>query len=303
MLLTFGTLVQLFALCGSIFSTSTSDTSDSSLEYLTSSEEILSDTDTEYGPILVGDNVLKSRLDYREYRHLTLPNGLECLLISDDRSLEAAVSLDINVGSTSDPRGIEGLAHFLEHLLFMGTEKYPDEAEYDNFLNTHGGYSNAHTAAEHTNFHYEIPSEYLQQSLDIFSQFFISPLFLESCVERELNAIDSEYMNYFNNDYRRITEVTKHLSSSKHPYHHFFIGNFESLGVTPQEHGIDIRSALIDFYKMHYSANLMRLAVYGNYSLDNLQSIVVSRFVKSLTIIINLLSDEIVLWVRSILER
>lgn len=59
--------------------------------------------------------------------------------------VQAAAALAVGVGSFSDPQQLQGLAHYLEHMLFMGSEKYPDENEYDAFLNKHGGGSNAYT--------------------------------------------------------------------------------------------------------------------------------------------------------------
>ena len=238
----------------------------------------LTTVDTEYGTVLVEDNIVKRSNDDREFRHLTLPNGLKCFLISDEGTTKAAAALDINIGSSSNPPELKGLAHFLEHLLFMGTEKYPDEAEYSKFIANHGGVKNASTSPEHTKFYFNVSAGYLEESLDRFSQFFISPLFNESCVEREMKAVDSEHMGHLTNETFRILEVMKYLSSPEHPNHHFYTGNIESLGVVPKENGIDIRSAIIDFYKTHYSANLMRLAVYGKESLDELQSMVISRF-------------------------
>jgi len=69
------------------------------------------------------DNIIKSLGDKRDYKGFILNNGLKVLLISDPETDKSAAALDVNIGSMSDPRDLQGLAHFLEHMLFMGTKK------------------------------------------------------------------------------------------------------------------------------------------------------------------------------------
>lgn len=69
-------------------------------------------------------------------------------------------------GSLSDPGNISGLAHFCEHMLFLGTKKYPKENEYSQFLSEHAGSSNAFTSGEHTNYYFDVSHEHLQGALD-----------------------------------------------------------------------------------------------------------------------------------------
>jgi insulysin len=88
--------------------------------------------------------------DDREYSFIQLSNEMEVLIISDPNTDKASAALDVHVGSLSDPENVDGLAHFLEHLLFMGTEKYPVENDYSQFLSVHGGHSNAFTSGDHT---------------------------------------------------------------------------------------------------------------------------------------------------------
>jgi insulysin len=73
----------------------------------------------------------------------------------------------------------------------MGTEKYPKENDYNQYLSEHSGFSNAFTGVEDTNYYFEVGQEHLEGALDRFAQFFISPLFSDSCTERELKAVDS----------------------------------------------------------------------------------------------------------------
>ena len=101
------------------------------------------------------DNPVKSPADKKNYRAVELDNGLRCLLISQetDDKVASAVSMVVEAGSMHEPRGIGGLAHFCEHLLFMGTGEYPEENTFDNFVSKFGGYSNASTHDGFTRYH------------------------------------------------------------------------------------------------------------------------------------------------------
>jgi len=94
---------------------------------------------------------------------------MRCLLVSDADSRTSAATLNVNVGSLQDPKGFNGLAHFLEHMLFLGTKKYPDENHYSKFLSAHGGQKNAATAEDNTYYYFDIKNENFSDALDIFS--------------------------------------------------------------------------------------------------------------------------------------
>ena len=133
--------------------------------------------------------VVKSPNDTREYRALALDNGMKVLLISDPTAEKAAAAVDINAGSNSDPQDFAGLAHFLEHMLFLGTALYPESGEYQEYISAHGGSHNAYTGYANTNYYFDIDKDYLDPALDRFSQFFIAPLFTPDYVDRELILI------------------------------------------------------------------------------------------------------------------
>ena len=138
------------------------------------------------------DGVCKPLTDQSEYRVITLNNSLRVLLVSNNKTTTSAAAVDVYSGSFNDG-DIEGLAHFCEHMLFLGTEKYPDEGSYSKYLSTNGGYDNAYTSSENTNYYLSVNSDKLEGALDRLAQFFVSPLFNESGVDREKNAVNSEY--------------------------------------------------------------------------------------------------------------
>jgi len=226
-------------------------------------------------PLLADGAIVKPPHDKRSYLFLTLPNQLRVLLISDPETDKAAASLDIRVGYFDDPAERPGLAHFLEHMLFLGTKKYPHPADYREFISAHGGSDNASTSDEHTNFYFEIEKDYLEQALDHFSQFFISPLFNETFVAREVQAVDSEYRLKIKDDGRRLWQVQKATANPAHPFTKFSVGNSLTLGSDDRQ---GLRRELITFYHEHYSANLMTLVVLGKEPLAVLQSVVEHYF-------------------------
>ncbi|KAK1679676.1 hypothetical protein QYE76_040524 [Lolium multiflorum] len=227
---------------------------------------------------MVEVEVTKPRNDKRGYRRVVLPNALECLLISDPDTDKAAASMNVSVGYFCDPDGLEGLAHFLEHMLFYASEKYPIEDSYSKYIAEHGGSTNAYTTSEHTNFYFDVNNDCLDDALDRFAQFFIKPLMSPDATLREIKAVDSENQKNLLSDPWRMSQLQKHLCSNNHPYHKFSTGNWNTLEVKPKEKGLDTRLELINFYDSHYSANLMQLVVYGKESLDNIQTLVESKF-------------------------
>ena len=114
-----------------------------------------------------------------------LPNDIKALLISDAETEEAAVALNVGVGSYSDPDYLPGLAHFLEHMLFMGSEKYPDMDDFPNLIALNTGIFNAFTNPENTNFHFQIAHGGLEKTMEVFANFFINPLLLSDTVDKE----------------------------------------------------------------------------------------------------------------------
>ena len=188
--------------------------------------------------------------DNRVYKFMQLPeNDLRVVLISDPETDMSGAAMNVNAGSFNDPANYTGLAHFCEHMLFLGTGKYPDKNEYSNFLSTHGGNDNAYTSAQETNYFFNIQAEHLVRALDMFAHFFIDPLFDAMYVQSELNAVNQEHQKNLLNDDWRQWQLLKHVTNPGHPFHQFATGDFETLNKT------DVRDQLMQYYHARYSAS------------------------------------------------
>jgi secreted Zn-dependent insulinase-like peptidase len=195
--------------------------------------------------------------------------------VSDAKTQKAAAALDVYVGSGDNPKGRGGLAHFLEHMLFLGTEKYPDPAEYEQYITEHGGNRNAYTSFDHTNYFFDVNAEHFTEALDRFAQFFVSPKMDAEYVDREMNAVQAEYQMGLKSDGRRGLDVLQALMHPEHPYSQFSVGSLESLADRPDQ---PIRADLLAFYERYYVAGNMRLVVLGAESLDALEAMVKASF-------------------------
>ena len=140
------------------------------------------------------------------------------------------------------------------------------------------GRSNAFTGNEETCYYFTVNQDSLEGALDIYSQFFVAPLFSASGVEREINAVNSENAKNLNTDSWRISQTLKLRNNQLHPIAKFGTGNNETLARTPKKAGVDVQKELRSFYKRYYSANQMTLAVSGRQDLDTLQSWVTDLF-------------------------
>jgi len=224
--------------------------------------------------------IVKSKTDHRIYRFLTLSNSIKCLLICDKQTEYSAASIDLNVGSLSDPKEFPGLAHFCEHMLFMGTKKYPSENEYSEFIKNHGGSENAYTSTMHTNYYFSIANANFSEALQRFSEFFKEPLFCPEMVEREVQAINSEYLKDLPSDFRKIHQVVISQANKENCINRFTCGNIDTLSKE------GVRNELIKYYQQNYSSNLMTMVLMGNYELDTLEKYAHSYFedIKNLNI-------------------
>ncbi len=213
--------------------------------------------------------------EVRKFKSGILPNKLKYVVIQDETDDSSHVSVAINAGSLNEPIEYMGLAHFLEHMLFLGSKKYPKESYFEEILKTNGGVCNAYTAVNETVYFFNVLNDKLDETLSVFSRFFIDPLFNESSVEREINAINSEHLKNINNDFWFGRQVIYNVSKKSRPYHkHFTTGTLETL----KSHNIkQLRETMIRFYKLYYCMNNMTLVVQSN-NIERTESMIKKYF-------------------------
>lgn len=215
--------------------------------------------------------ILTPTLSERKTAKIRLTNQLEAYLISDPGVHQSAAALSVEAGSWQDPKEYPGMAHFLEHMLFMGTKAYPQEHEYMQYIQDHGGSVNAFTAPDKTVYAFSINNDAFNGAYDRFSHFFIDPLFLPSCIGRELKAVDQEHAKNIEHDGWRSYMILKETGNPEHPNTAFSTGNAATLSGIPQE-------TMKKWYEEHYSADRMHLVAISPLPIDEMVALTVEKF-------------------------
>ena len=114
-------------------------------------------------------------------------------------------------------------------MVFMGSKKFPNENGFAKFIQDNGGDYNAWTGSERTNFFFETQRNSFSTALDMFSQFFIEPLMVKNAMDREREAVDSEFQGYMPSDGWRLRQLFVSIAKPNHPVAKCNVGNKESL--------------------------------------------------------------------------
>ncbi|KAK0423588.1 hypothetical protein QR680_008223 [Steinernema hermaphroditum] len=138
-----------------------------------------------------------------------------------------------------------------------GTNKYPVENDFKRFISQNRGYSNGSTSTFRTSYYFDIAPKHFKKALDRFIHFFISPLFTESALEREVQAVDSDFLFGWSCD-------------------KFVWGNIETLWNLPRSKGIDVRDEMLKFFETNYTSYNMSLCVVANWKMQNIERAVLN---------------------------
>lgn len=221
------------------------------------------------------ETIRKSDKDTRQYQAIRLDNGMVVLLVSDPQAVKSLSALVVPVGSLEDPDAHPGLAHYLEHMILMGSKKYPQPDSLAEFLKMHGGSHNASTAPYRTAFYLEVENDALEGAVDRLADAIASPLLDKKYADRERNAVNAELTLARTRDGMRMAQVSAETINPAHPASRFSGGNLETLSDKP---GSPVLDALHAFRDKYYSANLMKAVVYSNKPLPALAKIAAETY-------------------------
>lgn len=223
----------------------------------------------------LAETIHKSQHDQRKYQAIKLADGMTVLLVSDQDAPKSLAALALPVGTLEDPDNQLGLAHYLEHMVLMGSKRFPEPGNLSEFLKKHGGSHNASTASYRTAFYLEVENDALAPALERLADAIAEPLLDPINADRERNAVNAELTMARSRDGMRIGQVNAETLNPAHPSARFSGGNLETLRDKPDG---KLHDELLDFYKRYYSANLMVGVIYSNQPLDKLAQLAADTF-------------------------
>lgn len=221
--------------------------------------------------------IFKIEKDFRSYRGLRLKNQLKVMLVSDP-TLEISGGNMVVGSGTQDDGELLGMAHFCEHMLFLGNAKFPDQNELRDYFESNGGRVSASTGYNMTEYSFYAKSDALEEGLVRFANMFIHPLFNPDGVEREVNAVQSEYQYRAKNIHLKIQSVMFGVANASHPYTRFQCGSYDTLLLGAQRQGVQLHEKVREHFNKFYSASVMTFVLVSPFSLEKMQEMVVPWF-------------------------
>ncbi len=164
-----------------------------------------------------------------------LDNGLRVIVVPTDYPDIVTIQIPVQTGSRNEiEAGKTGFAHFFEHMMFRGTEKYPSEV-YNAILKNAGADQNAYTSADYTNYHITFTKDDLENVIEIEADRFKNLSYSEEDFRTEALAVKGEYLKNFSNPMQKIFERLADLMYTEHTYKHTTMGFIEDIDAMPNQ--------------------------------------------------------------------
>jgi zinc protease len=206
-----------------------------------------------------------------DFKHSTLPNGLEIYTVEDHTAPIVAVQVWYHVGSKDDPTGRSGFAHLFEHMMFKGNEHMSADM-FDNLTENIGGENNAYTADDVTVYHETVPSNYLNPILWAEAERMSALALNDANFNSERDVVKEEYRQRIRaNPYGEFYLDIEKKSFAVHPYKRPGIGNIEELDASKLP---EVKA----FHSTFYRPDNATLVVIGDFKPEELDGWVKKYF-------------------------
>lgn len=202
--------------------------------------------------------------NHHHFEKFTYPNGLRLLTIPMANTETVTVLVLVGTGSRYESKDINGISHFLEHMMFKGTEKRPGALDISTELDAIGAEYNAFTSQEYTGYYVKCASEKLGVALDVISDIFQHSKLDQAEINKERGAIKEEINMYYDNPVRYVGTLYEALMFGDHPLGWDIAGPKENIDRLT-------RDQFVDYFQTHYVAANTIVAVAGNVEIENVK--------------------------------
>lgn len=158
-----------------------------------------------------------------------LSNGVYAWIVEAPKIPRSVMAVSIGSGTMQDPPKTLGCAHLLEHMLFMGSQKHPQEDEFSHFINHASGVNNAMTSPSNTTFGLTCRNEDALEAFERLSDMIQHPLLRQECIDREKQAVNEEFRQKIALESYKTWLINFDLIEPSHPLHKLGCGNAQTL--------------------------------------------------------------------------
>ncbi len=206
-----------------------------------------------------------------DYKLVQLPNGFKAYLIKTDSAGQISYVTVVRTGAREEwEPGRTGFAHFFEHMMFRGTEKYPD---YDAITTRIGAFRNASTSTDVTQYYLQASSDSLEQIVDLESDRFMNLKYSEADFRTEAGAILGEFNQGRANPRQYLVEKLMDTAFTRHTYKHTTIGFEQDVRAMPEGYEYSL-----SFYNRYYRPENCVLLLAGDFDPAEAERLIVKYY-------------------------
>lgn len=222
------------------------------------------------GAMFAGNNILPYPIHQKQ-----LANGLNVVTVQFDSPGLAAFYIVVRVGSRNEvEEGVTGFAHFFEHMMFRGTDKYPRD-KYNEVLKSIGAGANANTSLDRTIYHMTGDATKLETMFDLESDRFMNLHYSEHDFKTEAGAVKGEYTKNFASPYQQMYENLVNTAFDKHTYKHTTMGFFKDIVDMPNQYKYSL-----EFFNRYYRPEYTTIVVVGDVTPEKVNALAEKYFGK-----------------------